>query len=126
MQAVASINQVPLTDTRLISAHDILRRALVDFQPDTEQMTTPYTPCLSDRADGCKGSYAIARLTPGGTREVWNLCSGGWTSFSDGVLTEAEAIKLLKEITMPVPLKRSQAAYEGEQPTSHGAGVSDE
>lgn len=126
MQAVAFMNQVPLTDARLLSAHETLRRALVDFPLDAETAATPYTPYLSDRADGCKGHYAVARLTPNGTREVWNLCRGGWSAFSDGVLSEAEAMNLLKEITMPSPLARSQAAYEGLQPSSHGAGVSGE
>ena len=56
---------------------------------------------LSDRADGVRGHYAIARWNPRGYREVWNLHSHRWSSASDGVLTLAEATELLKNIVIP-------------------------
>lgn len=33
MNAVALLNQVPLTDVRLVDAHSLLRKALIEFPP---------------------------------------------------------------------------------------------
>ncbi|MNG28618.1 hypothetical protein D3C85_372840 [compost metagenome] len=60
---------------------------------------TPYAPYLADRADGCKGHYAIARWNPAGYQEVWNLRRHAWGSFSDDVLTLTEAEDMLKSIS---------------------------
>lgn len=60
-----------------------------------------WEPYLSDRADGVKGSYAIARWNPKGYREVWNLWSHRWASASDDVLTLEEAQALMKQATFP-------------------------
>lgn len=62
---------------------------------------TPWLPYLSDRADGVKGRYAIARHNPAGYREVWNLRRHCWSAFSDEVLTMDEALAILQKLTMP-------------------------
>lgn len=61
----------------------------------------PWVPYLSDRADGVKGRFAIARMNPAGYREVWNLRRHCWSAFSDDVLTFDQAGALLKEIVIP-------------------------
>jgi len=60
---------------------------------------TAYAPYLVDRADGCKGHYAIGRWNPGGYQEVWNLRAHCWTAASDEVLTLEEATKMLESIS---------------------------
>lgn len=71
---------------------------------------TPWLPYLSDRADGVKGHYALARWNPAGYREVWNLRSHQWTAFSDDVLTLDEALGMLRTISFHpmTPSLRSQ------------------
>jgi hypothetical protein len=62
----------------------------------------PYMPYLSDRADGCKGHYAIARWVPDrDVREVWNLRRHHWAAFSDEVLTLEQATELLRKLVIP-------------------------
>lgn len=60
-----------------------------------------WAPYLSDRADGVKGHYAIARWNPRGYREVWNLRRHEWAAYSDDVLSLEEADSLLRLITIP-------------------------
>lgn len=60
---------------------------------------TAWLPYLSDSADGVKGHYALARWNPAGYREVWNLRSHQWGSFSDDVLTLEEALGMLRTIS---------------------------
>lgn len=43
-----------------------------------KQEPVAWVPYLSDRADGVKGHYAIARWNPRGYREVWNLRRHEW------------------------------------------------
>ncbi len=61
----------------------------------------PWLLYLSDRADGVKGHYAIARWNPRGFREVWNLRRHAWSSFSDDVLTLQQAETLLQNLAIP-------------------------
>ena len=61
----------------------------------------PWILYLSDRADGVKGRYAIARWNPSGFREVWNMHSHRWSSASEEVLTLDEANALLKALVIP-------------------------
>jgi hypothetical protein len=61
----------------------------------------PWIPYLSDRADGCKGRYAIARWNPAGYREVWNLHKHKWAAFSDDVLTLEQAQELMRNLVIP-------------------------
>lgn len=68
------------------------------------QEPTAWVPYLLDRADGCKGHYAIARTTPAGSREVWNLRLHKWSAFSDEVLTLEQANDLLKTLVIPTAL----------------------
>lgn len=63
-----------------------------------EQDRAPYEIYLSDRADGCKGRYAICRMTPDGYREYWNFRSHKWSACSDEVLTLEQARSLLSGI----------------------------
>ncbi|MDM0041830.1 hypothetical protein QTI05_22510 [Variovorax sp. J22R193] len=82
--------------------------------PVQEEAREPWLLYLSDRADGVKGRYAIARWNPAGYREVWNLRRHRWSSASDDVLTLEEAHALLKTVTLaapqPVPAPREQDA----------------
>jgi len=66
-----------------------------------EQEPVAWVPYLSDRADGVKGHYAIARWNPRGYREVWNLRRHEWGAYSDDVLSLEEADTLLRLITIP-------------------------
>jgi len=66
-----------------------------------EQEPVAWVPYLSDRADGVKGRYAIARWNPRGYREVWNLRRHEWGAYSDDVLSLEEADTLLRLITIP-------------------------
>ena len=59
----------------------------------------PWEVYLADRADGCKGHFAIARWHPNGYQEVWNLRKHTWGAFSDDVLTLEEAEKMLQSIS---------------------------
>jgi hypothetical protein len=59
----------------------------------------PWEVYLADRADGCKGHFAIARWHPSGYQEVWNLRKHTWGAFSDDVLTLEEAEKMLQSIS---------------------------
>ncbi len=61
----------------------------------------PWAPYLSNRADGVKGHYAIARWNPKGYREVWNLHSHRWSSASEDVLSLESAEYLLRQIVIP-------------------------
>lgn len=61
----------------------------------------PWEPYLSDRADGVRGRYAIARWNPRGYREVWSLWSHRWASASEDVLTLEKAESLLQAIIIP-------------------------
>lgn len=70
----------------------------------------PWMPYLSDRADGCKGRYAIARWNPAGYREVWNLRTHKWAAFSDEVLSLEQAHNLLCHLTIPTAAPQEQAA----------------
>lgn len=63
----------------------------------TEQR--PWCPYLVDRADGCKGHFAIGRWNPAGYQEVWNLRRHAWAACSDDVLTLEEATKMLQTIS---------------------------
>lgn len=67
----------------------------------TSSPETFWCPRLTDRADGVKGHYAIARTHPNGYREVWNLRRHEWNAFSDDVLTLEDAQTLLKAIVIP-------------------------
>lgn len=58
-----------------------------------------WVPYLVDRADGVQGHFAIARWNPAGYREVWNLRTHQWSSFSDDVLTADEAFGMLRTIS---------------------------
>jgi hypothetical protein len=51
MNAVALLNQVPLTDGRLLDAHASLRQALVDFPPQEEATPKPLAIKRRTRAD---------------------------------------------------------------------------
>ena len=75
-----------------------LRENIAQPVPPARQ---PWEPYLSDRANGVKGSYAIARWNPKGYREVWNLWSHRWASASDDVLTLTKAESLLQAIVIP-------------------------
>jgi ribosomal protein L37AE/L43A len=75
-------------------------RATPQGAPASPAEHQPWVPYLSDRADGVKGHYAIARWTPKGYREVWNLRSHQWASCSDDVLTLEDANALLIELTL--------------------------
>ena len=66
-----------------------------------QQEPVAWVPYLSDRADGVKGHYAIARWNPRGYREVWNLRRHEWGAYSDDVLSLEEADTLLRLITIP-------------------------
>ena len=68
---------------------------------ELEQEPVAWVPYLSDRADGVKGHYAIARWNPRGYREVWNLRRHEWGAYSDDVLSLEEADTLLRLITIP-------------------------
>lgn len=70
----------------------------------------PWVPYLVDRADGCKGRYAIARWHPDGYREVWNLRSHRWASASDDVLTLEQARELMRNLVIPTALSAAPAA----------------
>lgn len=59
----------------------------------------PWEVYLADRADCCKGHFAIARWHPNGYQEVWNLRKHTWGAFSDDVLTLEEAEKMLQSIS---------------------------
>jgi hypothetical protein len=61
----------------------------------------PWVPYLSDRADGCKGRYAIARRHPDGYSEFWNLRSHRWSSASEDVLTLDQAQELMRNLVIP-------------------------
>lgn len=63
------------------------------------ELHIPWLPYLSDRADGVKGHYALARWNPAGYREVWNLRRHAWAAFSDDVLTLDEALEMLRTIS---------------------------
>lgn len=77
-------------------------KALVATPPEAATAErTPWLTYLSDRADGVRGHYAIARWNPKGYREVWNLRRHEWSSFSDEVLTLEEANSLLEKMTVP-------------------------
>ena len=84
--------------------HDWLKLYLPE-QPTSEapMAREAWIPFLSDRADGVKGHYAIARWNPLGYREVWNLRQHCWSAFSDDVLSLEEAESLLRQITIPTP-----------------------
>lgn len=60
----------------------------------------PYEPYLTDRADGVKGHYAIARWHPSGYREVWNTKLNDWSAFCSEVLSHEEALATLKRIKL--------------------------
>lgn len=64
-----------------------------------KQHRNPWEVYLADRADGCKGHFAIARWNPGGYQEVWNLRKHTWAAASDEVLTLEEAQKMLQSIS---------------------------
>ena len=66
-----------------------------------QDVPTPWLPYLSDRADGVRGHYAIARHNPAGYREVWNLRRHHWAAASDEVLTLEEALAILRKLAMP-------------------------
>jgi hypothetical protein len=72
----------------------------LDYEP-AQQEPVAWVPYLSDRADGVKGHYAIARWNPRGYREVWNLRRHEWGAYSDDVLSLEEADTLLRLITIP-------------------------
>jgi hypothetical protein len=72
----------------------------------------PYQIYLVDRADGCKGSYAIARMHQDGYQEVWNLRSHRWASASDDVLTLDQAKELLKNISVPTATRADMPASD--------------
>lgn len=76
--------------------------------PQQEQTREPWMPYLSDRADGCKGRYAIARWNPNGYREVWNMHSHRWAAFSDEVLTLEQAHALMQNVTIPTAPQAQQ------------------
>lgn len=70
---------------------------------------------LSDRADGVAGHYAIARWNPAGYREVWNLRSHRWSSFSDDVLNLEQAQELLKQVAIPTAPQAQADARDAER-----------
>jgi len=75
----------------------------MSIKPEQPIPREPWLLYLSDRADGVKGRYAIARWNPKGYREVWNLRSHRWAAYSDEVLTLDEACALLKTVTFATP-----------------------
>jgi hypothetical protein len=99
----------PLIVERTCEAMDAGEKAIAAIKEalaQPEQSTTcvepvAWVPYLSDRADGVKGHYAIARWNPRGYREVWNLRRHEWGAYSDDVLSLEEADTLLRLITIP-------------------------
>lgn len=77
-------------------------------QPNWKQTREPWMPYLSERADGCKGRYAIARWNPAGYQEVWNLLKHKWAAFSDDVLTLEQAQELMRNVTIPTAQQAQQ------------------
>lgn len=59
----------------------------------------PWVPLILDRANGCEGAYAIARMRPDGVREYWNVNTNSWTCFAHGVLTYREVLEIMKTLT---------------------------
>lgn len=102
-QPVAALTEEQRTTLRLLRQSNLLRgtekaaiTAALATPAPAQGGREPWIPYLSDRADGVKGHYAIARWNPDGYREVWNLRGRGWGSFSDDALTLDEARDLLK------------------------------
>lgn len=95
----------PLSTLLATTGHEVTRKG-------TQQPAEPvaWAPYLSDRADGVRGHYAIARWNPRGYREVWNLRLHRWASASDGVMRLEEAASLLRQIEIPTRLATSPAA----------------
>ena len=91
----------------LVAARVRLRAALASAPVAGER--EPWTPYLSDRADGVPGNYAIARWNPAGYREVWNLRKQAWGSFSDDVLTHEQAHGLLQKFAFSGQPQSSEA-----------------
>ena len=81
-----------------------------------QQEPVAWVPYLSDRADGVKGHYAIARWNPRGYREVWNLRSHQWSAYSDDVMSLEEADALLRLITIPTRKVTSPPAQQEPEP----------
>lgn len=55
---------------------------------------------LIDRADGCRGHYAIGRMHKSGYAEYWNLRTNCWASCSDDVLTLDQAQTLIQSMAL--------------------------
>lgn len=99
--------------------------------PQAPAAPVPWLPYLSDRADGVKGRYAIARHNPAGYREVWNLRRHCWSAFSDEVLTMDEALAILQKLTMPtaapaapaVPADAAGKAHDWRENASYGGEI---
>ncbi|SEJ23455.1 hypothetical protein SAMN04244572_03212 [Azotobacter beijerinckii] len=73
------------------------------------QKPVAWMPYLSDRADGVKGHYAIARHNPAGYREVWNLHRHKWAAFSDDILTLEQALELMRQVAIPTASPAQQS-----------------
>lgn len=87
-------------------------RAMLSTAPTPPaQQPVAWVPYLSDRADGVKGHYAIARHNPSGYREVWNLRSHRWAACSDDILTLDQALELMQKLSIPTapPAQQSQS-----------------
>lgn len=74
--------------------------ALVEYIELLERTRLPFAPYLSDRVDGVKGHYLIARWNPEGFREVWNLVTGEWSRTPMGFLTYDQAIQVLRGVVL--------------------------
>jgi hypothetical protein len=101
------------------SAAEFAAEQTPEAEPVQQDTREPWLLYLSDRADGVRGRYAIARWNPAGYREVWNLRSHKWAAFSDEVLTLDEAHALLKTATLATPPAEKQAAPSGEDKLAH-------
>jgi hypothetical protein len=87
-----------------VDAYATLVAAAAPAEPKAQAQAAepvPWLPYLSDRADGVRGHYAIARWNPAGYREVWNLRRHHWGAFSDEVLTFDQALVLLQSLVIP-------------------------
>jgi len=111
---------------------DAQKEALAQSEQRSNEHLEPvaWVPYLSDRADGVKGHYAIARWNPRGYREVWNLRRHEWGAYSDDVLSLEEADTLLRLITIPTrkvtsPQPPQRTTAEGED-TKAWVGLTDE
>ena len=101
--------------------HEDAVQYLKDKLATPEQEPVAWVPYLSDRADGVKGRYAIARWNPRGYREVWNLRRHEWGAYSDDVLSLEEADTLLRLITIPTRKVTSPQPPQPKEPEQEPA-----